>query len=702
MSRHRNFRNRQYSYDYDDDYYDDDYYDDEEEDEYYLEQERLRREQDQREKAYSLNLLNDNSAANTKVGKMKGQKSSITTINANQKSAPPPTAPPPGFGKATSPSGVGTIVNESDVISLLNMGVGVSPAQCREALQMFDNSLDRAMDYLLSKEDYVEDNSKQTEQKTSFVQKETKNLTQTKIASSGPISISSAPKKKDINKTTSLSVNKIPHKKLPTPNQKRQLPSTTTELKKVKDNNGSKSSVVTKKVSPILTGRSRLSMVVLGHVDAGKSTLMGQLLLQLGHVEKRVISKFEKQATEIGKSSFALAWVFDTDESERERGVTMDVGTRLAKTKSHDIVILDAPGHQDFVPAMIHGAASADVGLLVISAAAGEFESGFDAPSTSNDHGKVGQTREHIVLSRGLGVSQLLVVVNKLDRTVPAWSQARYDHIKNTVLPFILRSGFNAKRVRFVPVSGLNGDNVNNSESKSQLFNWYKGPSLIDAIDNFKPAQRNVDKPLRFVATDVFGEGKGMTVSGRVVQGTVKVGDIVVVYPIGDRAVVNNIDHGSAFSGRSIGSIPNSSAADRKTAVAGDSVDIVLPDIDISRVSPGAVICPVGKPVPLKRKILAQIVVMDNLSVPIINGTQVSLHIQSVDVPAVISKLVKVTGSKLKTKPRRLLSGNNATVEIKFSERLCVETYTECKSLGRFALRRGGQTIAVGIVEQLL
>ena len=129
------------------------------------------------EKAYSLNLLNDNSAANSKVDKTKGQKSSITTINANQKSAPPPTAPPPGFGKVTSPSGVGTIVNESDVISLLNMGVGVSPAQCREALQMFDNSLDRAMDYLLSKEDYVEDNSKQTEQKTSFVQKETKNLT---------------------------------------------------------------------------------------------------------------------------------------------------------------------------------------------------------------------------------------------------------------------------------------------------------------------------------------------------------------------------------------------------------------------------------------------------------------------------------------------------------------------------------------------
>jgi elongation factor 1 alpha-like protein len=231
-------------------------------------------------------------------------------------------------------------------------------------------------------------------------------------------------------------------------------------------------------------------MVVLGHVDAGKSTLMGQVLLQLGHVQKRTIAKYQKQAADVGKSSFALAWVMDEDDSERERGVTMEVGTKYITTPNHDFVLLDAPGHADFIPAMITGAAAADVGLLVIAATTGEFEAGFNISSTNSKSG--GQTKEHIVLARGLGVSQLIVAVNKLDAV--DWSQQRYEEIHSKLQPFLQANGFSSRRVRFVPISGLTGTNVKERPVEERLTSWYSGPTLLEAMDGFVPAQRNVGK----------------------------------------------------------------------------------------------------------------------------------------------------------------------------------------------------------------
>jgi small GTP-binding protein len=213
--------------------------------------------------------------------------------------------------------------------------------------------------------------------------------------------------------------------------------------------------------------RSQLSMVVLGHVDAGKSTLMGQLLVQIGQVSKRAAGKQQ------------LAWLLDEDESERERGVTMQIATKSFSTVSHDIVILDAPGHADFIPIMITGAAHADVAILVVAATRGEFEAGFDN----------GQTKEHIILARGLGVTQVIVAVNKLD--VDDWDMVRYQEIQQKLRQYLLQQQFAPKRIRFVPLSGLTGENVKQLQDV-KLKAWYKGLTLLEAIDGFQPAKRQV------------------------------------------------------------------------------------------------------------------------------------------------------------------------------------------------------------------
>ena len=223
-------------------------------------------------------------------------------------------------------------------------------------------------------------------------------------------------------------------------------------------------------------------------MDAGKSTLIGQVLLQLGTIDKRLINKYQKEASQINKESFALAWVMDEESEERERGVTMDIGTKYISIENHDICILDAPGHADFIPNMISGTASADVGLLVIASTIGEFEAGF-SPPTLTSHG--GQTREHIILSRGLGVSQLIVAINKLD--VISWDEHRFNEIKNKIHAYLLQNGFNTKRIRYVPVSGLTGINVKcNSDVKG--LEWYNGPTLLEAMNSYIPAQRNFGK----------------------------------------------------------------------------------------------------------------------------------------------------------------------------------------------------------------
>lgn len=270
--------------------------------------------------------------------------------------------------------------------------------------------------------------------------------------------------------------------------------------------------------------KPKLNLVVIGHVDAGKSTLMGHFLYDLGQVNERTMRKFERDSQKIGKGSFAFAWVLDETGEERDRGITMDIATNHFETEHRQFTLLDAPGHRDFIPNMISGTAQADAAILVVDASTNAFEAGFDAG---------GQTKEHAVLARSLGVQQLIVAINKLD--MADWSQDRFKEIEAKLGAYLYQVGFRKSNVIFVPVSGLTGENLVKRSEIAQLTSWYNGPSLVEQIDKFDAPTRLLDKPLRMRVTDFFkggiGSSGGVSVAGNIESGTVQVGEQVMIVP---------------------------------------------------------------------------------------------------------------------------------------------------------------------------
>lgn len=425
--------------------------------------------------------------------------------------------------------------------------------------------------------------------------------------------------------------------------------------------------------------KDHLYIVVIGHVDAGKSTLMGRLLCELGEVSQRTLHKYEQESKKIGKQSFMYAWVLDETGEERVRGITMDVGRAQFESKTKRVTILDAPGHADFIPNMITGAGQADVALLVVDATRGEFESGFDFG---------GQTREHALLVRSLGVSQLAVAVNKLDTT--NWSQERFNEITKKLKAFLKQAGFKESDVTYVPCSGLTGENLVKPPVEAELLKWYNGPCLLDVIDKFKVPERPVTKPFRLSVNDVYkGTGSGFCVAGRIENGYINKGDKVLVCPTKELAEVRNISINEMTT---------------NVAFAGDQVSVTLTGVDMQNVSIGFVLSDPIQQVPVTTRFEARIVVF-NIKVPITKGFPVLIHHQSLVESANIVKLKsllnKSTGELVKKKPRCL--GNNcvAVVEIEVCRPICVERYKDVKELGRVMLRVAGTTIAAGLVTNI-
>lgn len=408
-----------------------------------------------------------------------------------------------------------------------------------------------------------------------------------------------------------------------------------------------------------------VSFVVVGHVDAGKSTLMGRLLTELKFVEQRTIDKYRRQGEKIGKQSFALAWVMDQRSDERERGVTIDIATNHFETDVIKFTILDAPGHQDFVPNMIAGASQADFAVLVIDANTGAYEKGLK-----------GQTREHVLLLRSLGVQRLVVAINKLDMV--DWSQERFNEIHHEVTGFLTGLGFQEKHVSFIPISGLNGDNtVKPIENPAAA--WYKGATLIEALEASGPsAARALQKPLRMAISEIFRSQQGsQAIGGRIDTGTMQVGDVLVIQPSGETAHIKSI----SVDGES-----------RDWAVAGYNVNLSLTDIDPVHMKVGDILCHPQDAIATGDSFMMKAMAFDHLLPSPIDLHRGRLHAAG-QIQSIIATLDKATGEVIKKKPKIVQPGGVARVKIK------LETKVPLEAGQRVVIRSGGETIAAGLIE---
>jgi len=274
-----------------------------------------------------------------------------------------------------------------------------------------------------------------------------------------------------------------------------------------------------------------INIVVIGHVDSGKSPTTGHLIYKCGGIDKRTIERFEKEANDMGKGSFKYAWVLDKLKAERERGITIDISLWKFESPKYYITIIDAPGHRDFIKNMITGTSQADCAVLVIAAGQGEFEAGIS---------KNGQTREHALLAFTLGVKQLIVAINKMDDKSVNFAQDRYEEIKKEVCAFIKKVGYNPEKVDFCPISGWNGDNM---IERSANMPWYKGPTLLEALDRINEPKRPTDKPLRIPLQDVYKiSGIGTVPVGRVETGVLKPGMTVFFAPANVSTEVKSVE----------------------------------------------------------------------------------------------------------------------------------------------------------------
>ncbi|XP_074286834.1 uncharacterized protein LOC141612035 isoform X2 [Silene latifolia] len=426
---------------------------------------------------------------------------------------------------------------------------------------------------------------------------------------------------------------------------------------------------------------TQLNLAIVGHVDSGKSTLSGRLLHLLGQISQKQMHKFEKEAKQHGKGSFAYAWALDESAEERVRGITMTVAVAYFDTKNYHVVLLDSPGHKDFVPNMISGTTQADSAILVLDASIGAYETGMDIAG--------GQSREHAQLVRSYGVDQIIVAINKMD--VVAYSQERFDLIKQQVGSFLRHCGFKDSSVFWIPVSAMENQNLVASASDVRLNSWYDGPNLLDAIDKLHPPKRDYEKPLLMPICDVVKTRSTAQISscGKLEAGALRNGCKVLVMPLGDVAVVRSIECNSQSC---------------TVARAGQNVAVVLQGIDATHVKAGGVLCHPDFPVRVASHLELKILVLD-VKIPILIGSQVEFHIHHAKEAARVVKIVSLldprTGKETKKAPRHLLAKQSAVIEVALQGEVCAEEFSSYKALGRVFLRQSGRTIAAGVVTRV-
>ena len=425
--------------------------------------------------------------------------------------------------------------------------------------------------------------------------------------------------------------------------------------------------------------KKHVNIVVIGHVDAGKSTTTGHLIYKCGGIDKRTIEKFEKEAQEMGKGSFKYAWVLDKLKAERERGITIDIALWKFTTNKYEFTIIDAPGHRDFIKNMITGTSQADVAVLVVAAGKGEFEAGID---------NNGQTREHALLAFTLGVKQMIVAVNKMDSDSVMWSEERFKEIVEATTQFLKRIGWKTEVIPFVPLSGWTGDNMLES---SPNMPWYKGPTLLGALDAVDEPERPSSLPLRIPLQDVYKIGGIGTVPvGRVETGVIKPGMVVTFAPVGLTTEVKSIEMHHE-------QVPE--------AAPGDNIGFNVKNVSVKEIRRGFVAGDAKNDPPVGADdFLAQVIILNHPGeihagyAPVLDCHTAHIACKFAEL---LQKIDKRNGKILEEAPKCVKKGDAVMATLVPSKPLCVEGFKEYPPLGRFAVRDMRQTVAVGVIKSV-
>ncbi|KAG8558281.1 hypothetical protein GDO81_016937 [Engystomops pustulosus] len=457
-------------------------------------------------------------------------------------------------------------------------------------------------------------------------------------------------------------------------------------------------------VPPDAPKKEHVNVVFIGHVDAGKSTIGGQIMYLTGMVDKRTLEKYEREAKEKNRETWYLSWALDTNQEERDKGKTVEVGRAYFETEKKHFTILDAPGHKSFVPNMIGGASQADLAVLVISARKGEFETGFE---------KGGQTREHAMLAKTAGVKHLIVLINKMDDPTVNWSIDRYEECKEKLVPFLKKVGFNPKKdIHFMPCSGLTGANL---KEPVETCPWYTGLPFIPYLDNLPNFNRSYDGPVRLPIVDKYKD-MGTVVLGKLESGSICKGQQLVMMPNKHTVEVLGL---------------LSDEVETELVAPGENLKIRLKGIEEEEILPGFILCDPNNLCHSGRTFDAQvqsfyyifykyclfwsktksaastlqIVIIEHKSI-ICPGYNAVLHIhtciEEVEITALICLVDKKSGEKSKIRPRFVKQDQVCIARLRTAGTICLETFKDFPQMGRFTLRDEGKTIAIGKVLKLV
>jgi len=420
-----------------------------------------------------------------------------------------------------------------------------------------------------------------------------------------------------------------------------------------------------------MADKPHMNLVIIGHVDHGKSTLVGRILLETGQFPAHMVEKYKEEAKAKGKESFALAWIFDNLKEERERGVTIDVAHKRFDTDKYYVTIIDAPGHRDFVKNMITGTSQADAAILVVAA----------------PDGIMAQTKEHMFLARTLGVKQMIVAINKMDDTKPAYDKARFEAVKADVEKLAKSVGYKDDQIQFIPVSAFSGDNSAKDKGKIE---WWDGPTILQGIDNFSIEDKPTNLPLRWPIQDVYTiKGVGTVPVGKIETGIMKAGDKVIFKP-------------SMKPGGATGEVKTIEMHHEEISSAqpGDNVGVNMRGVAKNEIRRGDVAGPVSDPPTVAKSFTAQIMVLNHPSV-ITKGYTPVFHCYTAQVACrfeeIQKKLDPKTGQVKEENPDFIKTGDAAIVKIVPTRPMVIEPSKKIPQLGRFAIRDMGQTVAAGV-----